>query len=184
MAKRQTVWLSTMMILSLMVIGYYTVDDTLQPVPTTTETNAKDLSKHEQSNTENKGDTNKQDTQKQASGASDWFIEQTMKLEKDYSAKVEQLQKVMADGNSTTEQKANAEKEMRDMTTFSDKADQVADKVMAEGYEDALITRDSDRINVTVQTSELSKEQVAKIYGIVAKELNVSASQIVVSYRQ
>jgi stage III sporulation protein AH len=194
MAKRQTVWLSTMMILSLMVIGYYTVDDTLQPVPTAgqTEQTAKDLTKQEQPNTkqeqpknEKQSDTGKPSVdEKQTSYASDWFIEQFMKQEKDYFARVEQLQKVIADGATSTDEKAKAEKEMRELNEFSEKSDKVADKIMEAGFEEALVTKDNSRINVTVQARELSKEQVAKIYMIVSKELSVPASQIVVSYRQ
>lgn len=193
MAKRQTVWLSTMMILSLMVIGYYTVDETLQPVPTTgqTEQTVKDLTKQDQSNTkqeqpnnEKQNDTGKQGEQKQANAASDWFIEQFMKQEKDYSARIEQLQKVIADGNTSTEEKAKADKELRELTEFNEKSDKLADKIMAEGFEEALVTKDNNRINVTVQAPRLSKEQAAKIYNIVSKELSVPASQIVVTYRQ
>lgn len=193
MAKRQTVWLSTMMILSLMVIGYYTVDDTLQPVPTAgqTEQTAKDLTKQEKSDTkqeqpknDKQNDAGKQGEQKQANAASDWFIEQFIKQEKDYSARVEQLQKVIADGNTSTEEKAKADQELRELTDFNEKSDKLADKIMAEGFEEALVTKNSNRINVTVQAPQLSKEQVAKIYNIVSKELSVPASQIVVTYRE
>lgn len=194
MPKRQTVWLSTMMILSLMVIGYYTVDETLQPVPTAGQTDqtAKDLTKQEQPNTKQEQPKNDKQNdagkppvdQKQTSSASDWFIEQFLKQQKDYFARVEQLQKVIADSATSTDEKASAEKEMRELNEFSEKSDKVADKIMEAGFEEALVTKDNNRINVTVQARGLSKEQAAKIFMIVSKELSVPASQIDISYRQ
>lgn len=193
MAKRQTVWLSTMMILSLMVIGYYTVDDSLKPVPTSTTQNLKDQATPAKQtdapktgeNKDQKAPTGqKSPTDKNASAQSDWFFTQMMKQEQDRSAKTEQLQKVMADSKSTPEEKMKAEQEMKALEDFMAKAESAAEKVIQEGFEDALVTQESSQVTVTVQAPQLSKEQAAKIYNIVAKELNVPVSKITVVSRQ
>lgn len=195
MAKRQTVWLSTMMILSLMVIGYYTVDDTLKPVPTATDGGKKmerpqdnNAPKDSQAGGGSKENGPKEqgkaaDPKQAATTDSDWFAEQYIKNETDYHRKVEQLQQVIADSKTSTEQKAKAEQELKALSEFYDKAEKAENKVMAEGFGEALVTRDNGRVTVTVLANELSKEQAAKIFMIVSKELNIPASQIDVSYK-
>ncbi|MFC4769148.1 SpoIIIAH-like family protein [Effusibacillus consociatus] len=181
MAKRQTVWLSTMMILSLMVIGYYTVDDTLTPVPA----NTTDGKKTEQPSKDSGKEQGKTTENKETMTGGDWFVEEALKREDDYSRKMEELQHVLADSKTTTEQKVKAEQELNALKEFNEKASNAEGKVVAEGFEEALITKGNDnRITVTVQAAQLSKEQAAKIYMIVSKELNVPAHQIVVSYKQ
>jgi stage III sporulation protein AH len=195
MAKRQTVWLSTMMILSLMVIGYYTVDDSLKPIPTSTTQGVKDSANPAKTpdtpKTDSKGQTDqkgqpdqKGQTDKNASAQNDWFFTQMMKQEQDRSAKTEQLQKVMADSKTSPEDKMKAEKEMKALEDFMAKAETAAEKVIQEGFEDALVTQDSSQFTVTVLAAQLSKEQAAKIYNIVSKELNVPVSKITVVSRQ
>ncbi|BCJ85923.1 SpoIIIAH-like family protein [Effusibacillus dendaii] len=219
MAKRQTVWLSAMMILSLMVIGYYTVDGTLAPVPTSLSSDGKLMQPQAQGSgaqnskpqdqtqgtQNNKATDAKQpdnakapdakasDGKTQQQGQSgdshqtmtggDWFAQRFIDRETAYSQKVEQLQQVIADSKTSTDAKIKAEQDLKSLTEFAQKAEQAENRVMEQGFPEALITKDNDRITVTVQTNDLTKEQVAKIYGIVSKELNVPASQIVVSYK-
>jgi stage III sporulation protein AH len=177
MANRQTVWLSTMMILSLMVIGYYTVDDTLKPVPTATEGSKKSEQQDQKKEQDKSAD-------KQSAKASDWFEEQFMQKEVNYSKKMEELQHVIGDAKTSSDDKIKAEQELNTMKDFYEKANNAEEKVVQEGFPDALITKDNGRVLVTVQASQLSKDQAAKIYLIVSKEMNIPASQIVVSYKQ
>ncbi|GAX90908.1 SpoIIIAH-like family protein [Effusibacillus lacus] len=189
MANRQTVWLSTMMILSLMVIGYYTVDDTLKPVPTSSTENAKN---QDQTKTPDPKDNSNDSTKNQNNGTekkqtmtgADWFGEQIANREVTYYKQAEELQKVIADAKTSTEQKVKAEQELKAMQDFYQKAEQAENKVIAEGFAEALVTKDKERVTVTVQAPELSKEQAAKIYSIVSKELGIPAHQITVSYKQ
>ncbi|WP_018132459.1 SpoIIIAH-like family protein [Effusibacillus pohliae] len=183
MAKRQTVWLSTMMILSLMVIGYYTVDETVKPVPTTTTDTAKQQQAAKDGQANNQKKDQAQPADKKNPEASDWFVQQIIKNEENYGKRVEELQKVIADSNTSSDKKVEAEKELTALQEFSSKAESAENKLEAEGYPAALVTKDNTRVNVTVQAPDLTKEQVAKIYMIVSKELGIPANDIVVSYR-
>lgn len=188
MANRQTVWLSTMMILSLMVIGYYTVDDTLKPVPTASTDKSKSNDQQPKDAKKDPGksqqDPGKSADKTKSSASSGWFDQQFVKREQDYSQKMEQLQHVMADSKTANDDKVKAEQELKALSEFYNKASDTEDKLTAEGYAEALITKDNNRVTVTVQVAELSKEQAAKIYTIVSQELNIPANQIVVSYKQ
>jgi len=173
MAKRQTIWLSTMMVLSLMLIGFYTVNNNVEPVTSETSKAAKDS----------------QEQNKEADTAvmeqSDFFVAYHMKEGEEMSAKAEQLQSVIANAQSSADEVEKAKKELETMNNNADKVEKAIELITAEGFPDAIVKVQQDgKINVTVQAKELDKKEAVKIMGIVAKEMQVSSSKVSVGVHE
>lgn len=163
MAKRQTIWLSTMMVLSLMLIGFYTVNNNTEPVPTDAPQQAA-----------------KQEDAQATMEQSDFFVAYHLEAGDKFSAKAEQLEEVIANGKDA-EEVAKATKELETMRANQDKIDSVIDLLVGQGYGDAIVEWKDDKINVIVQAQKLEKKDAVKIMGLVSKELQVSSSKVTVA---
>lgn len=196
MVKRQTVWLSTMMILSLMIIGYYTINDTIQPVPTqsvltnpVTKTNEVAV-QHKDQNTgaatqksdPQKPAAQKSDPQKTMAEPSDYFLNAQLKREQAYSQKVADLQATMASAGKSNADIAKANAELKTMQDFKATQEEVEAKVEALGYPAALVEKDNNGyVTVTVQAKTLSAQEAAKINSTVQQEMKVAAINIIIA---
>jgi len=171
MVKRQTIWLSTMMVLSLLVIGFYTVNNEVQGVPAT----------QQQTDKQKKDETDKNKQKDEAAmRQSDYFVSWHLDASQRISQKTEELQKVIASSKSS-EEVDKAKKELETLTTNADKTEKAEDLIVAEGYDDAIVEIKEDKVNVTVQAQALDNTKVVKIMNLVAKELGVSARKVIVS---
>jgi stage III sporulation protein AH len=168
MAKRQTIWLSTMMVLSLMLIGFYTVNNNVEPVNTDPA---------QVSNQETGGDQEASATDK-----SDFFIKQHMEAEERFSKRVEELNKIITTAKDASEVE-KAKKELESLNNNDQKMENAIELITAEGYPDAIIEMKDDKYHVTVQAQELNSKQAVKIMGIVAQEMSVSQSKVTVEAR-
>jgi stage III sporulation protein AH len=195
MANRQTVWLSTMMILSLMLIGYYTVGQNIQPVPTTakdtvTQTEKPDTDKEgsAKKNTDNtnagkKDESAAKDNQEQTNAPSDFFASAELQQKKLLSEQIAELQDKIANNKTSSDEAAKAQKQMEELQTLSDKQDAIVEQIKAEGFPDAIVSKEDTGIyKVTVQAQDLNPNQVVKIMSIVKSQLNVPTSNVIVSY--
>jgi stage III sporulation protein AH len=195
MANRQTVWLSTMMILSLMLIGYYTVGQNIQPVPTTakdtvTQTDKPDMKKDDvakkstdNTNAGKKEEASAKDNQEQTNAPSDYFASAELQEKKRLSEQIAELQDKIANNKTSAEEAAKAQKQMEELQTLSDKQDAIVEQIKAEGFPDAIVSKEDTGIyKVTVQAQDLNPNQVVKIMSIVKSQLNVPNSNVIVSY--
>lgn len=170
MAKRQTIWLSTMMVLSLMLIGFYTVNNNVQEVSTAdtaktqTDTAAADQNKESAAPSE----------------SSDYFIGYHLENNQKLSKREEELQQVIATGKSA-EDIDKAKKELEQMNAEQEKIDNVIGLLFKEGYPDAIVEKKDDKINVTVQAQQLDKKNAVKIMEMVAKEMSVPSRMVIVA---
>jgi stage III sporulation protein AH len=174
MAKRQTIWLSTMMVLSLMLIGFYTVNNGVEQVST-------DPSKA--ASGQKAADANKGDkvADKAAMKQSDYFVSYRLKSEEEISQRVEQLQQVIADAKASADQVDKAKKDLETLNNTEDQVGKVIDLIVAEGYPDAIVNLKDGKVNVTVQSQELDKKKAVKIMGIVSKEMSVPSVTVTVT---
>jgi stage III sporulation protein AH len=170
MAKRQTIWLSTMMVLSLMLIGFYTVNNGVEQVST-------DPSKA--ASGQKGANSGKADTA--AMEQSDFFVSYHLKESEEISQKVEQLQQVIANAKSSPEQVDQAKKELETLNNNADKVDKVIELITAEGYPDAIVNLKDGKVTVTVQSQELDKKKAVKIMSIVSKEMQVPSAKVTVT---
>lgn len=178
MAKRQTIWLSTMMVLSLMLIGFYTVNNNAKEVSgDTVQQPAADTSA-----TADKGKADKatKGGDKAVMEPSDYFISYHLETAQKESAEAERLQTIIADDKTPAEQVEKAKKDLENLNNKQEKIDKVVDLILGEDVADAIVEINDDKVNVTVQSKELDKKKAVKIMGIVAKELGVPSAKVTV----
>lgn len=173
MAKRQTIWLSTMMVLSLMLIGFYTVNNNVQQVGTTNQTTGKQQSAPKQ-------DTNK-DSAQTTMEQSDYFVAQHLQDQQNEGKQEQTLEAVIANAQAPADKVEQAKKDLANFRATQEKIDKVTDAIDAEGYPDALVELKNGKVNVTVQAQTLDNQKAVRIMDIVSKTMNVSASTIIVS---
>ncbi|MGZ4122214.1 MAG: SpoIIIAH-like family protein [Tumebacillaceae bacterium] len=171
MAKRQTIWLSTMMVLSLMLIGFYTVNNN------TSQVGAPDAAKTANT-TAKKADTSKKDTK--VAESSDYFIAKHLQENQDISKQQEQLEAVIADSTAPADKVEKAKNDLKALNDASDQQDNVVEQLMAEGFPDALVDQKDGKIQVTVQAQSLETKRAIKVMSIVSKEMKISAAKITV----
>ncbi|ATY84400.1 hypothetical protein CVV65_05075 [Kyrpidia spormannii] len=232
MVKRQSVWLSTMMVLALMVIGYYTVNSENKPLPTTGEqtqgasgagtTNSDTLPPLPPSATGDQGGTGSTHgaggtassagtsgtgasgqnsatpsqagsgggTGAQNSSGSDYFAEMALKETQRESGVMEQLQQVIANPKSSSEEVAKANQQLQEITTMQGKAEQTVEMLKGAGFPQAVILPSGsgdvnyDHVTVYVQASSLSPQQAVNVMGIVHQQMGIPASNITVYWHE
>lgn len=174
MAKRQTIWLSTMMVLSLMLIGFYTVNNNVQQVGSgaVTSTSGK-------ASTGQKADPKKSDNTA-VMESSDYFIQQHLQENQAISKQQDDLEAVIADANAPADKVDQAKKDLQALNDQEDKIGNLIDTLMQQGYADAIVDMKNGKVNVTVQAQSLTNQNAVKIMSTVSKALNVSAAHITV----
>jgi stage III sporulation protein AH len=193
--KRQTVWLSTMMVLSLMLIGYYTMNnETGTPAaksPDTTSVVTPDAN----GDTNGSSDTAQptagktgQDSgssaqQNTSAGSADWYVEQQTKLKQDIEKQIDTYSKVLTSNNATEEQLSQAEQQVNRLQSIEGGIDNAHDIIVTKGYKDCVImpNRDYSKFTVYVKTNKLTTEQAVQIIHIVSEQLNIPAINVSVT---
>lgn len=159
-----------MMVLSLMLIGFYTVNNNVQEVSTAdtanTQTDALSADKGMDSAA--------------PSESSDYFIGYHLENNQKMSKKEEELQNVIATGKSA-EEIDKAKQELEQMHAEQDKIDNLIGMLFKDGYPDAIIEKKDNKINVTVQAQQLDKKNAVKIMDMVAKEMSVPSRMVIVA---
>jgi stage III sporulation protein AH len=190
--KRQSVWLSTMMVLALMLIGYYTVNNNVKMVPVadTPSIGNPSFDANANSATGDSGSGNQNGTNGKAAvdASSNFFIAMHMREEKEQAAYLETLQQVLSNRESTSEQIAQAQQKMQEINDMNAKADHVRDMLQADGYPDAIVIPNDndgiqfDHVTVYVQANQLSADQAVKVMNIVHTQMGVAMANISVGY--
>jgi stage III sporulation protein AH len=198
--KRQTVWLSTMMVLSLMLIGYYTMNnesgtpaanssdttsvvtpdanggtnDSTDAAQQTAGSNANDTAANSNQNSSTKS------TQSTAPSASDWYVEQQTKLKQDIERQIDTYSKVLTSSNASEDQLSQAEQQVNRLQSLEGGMDNAHDMIVAKGYKDCVImpNKDYSKFTVYVKTDKLTAEQAVQIIHTVSEQLNISAINV------
>ncbi|HEU4962847.1 MAG TPA: SpoIIIAH-like family protein [Bacilli bacterium] len=164
MAKRQTIWLSTMMVLSLMLIGFYTVNNNTEPVPTDAPQTAAQGD-----------DTNAQAAMEQ----SDYFVAYHLTASEEMSKKAEQLEEMIATGSP--EEIEKAKQDLATLHDTDDKITAVTDMLVGEDYPDAIVEMKDNKINVIVQAQKIDRKEAVHIMKMVAEQMGVSSAHVTVA---
>lgn len=107
------------------------------------------------------------------------------KLERDtmYSQTLETYQKMLDNERLTNEQKAIAIQEISKITEEKNAIQISENLIKNKGYEDVVILKNSENVNVIVKAKKLETEDVAKIQNIITRELKVDLDKINISCR-
>ncbi|MCY0896368.1 MAG: SpoIIIAH-like family protein [Alicyclobacillaceae bacterium] len=181
MVKRQTVWLSTMMVLSLMLIGYYTMNNPSET--TSAEGGTATTSVVAPTVTSSSGSTST--TPAASAGTTnpnDFFVSTQTQLDKNMSEQLDNLRSVVANANASPEQIGNAETSIKHIMDLRGEMANARDAVLGDGYKECVIVPDAgDRYTVYVESKAISPTDAVKIMNLVSQQLGVSMANIIVT---
>ena len=100
-----------------------------------------------------------------------------------YSQTLETYQKMLDNEKLTNEQKAIAVQEISNVTEEKNAIKISENLIKNKGYEEVVILKNSDNVNVIVKAKKLETEDIAKIQNIITRELKVDLDKINISCR-
>jgi stage III sporulation protein AH len=206
MVKRQTVWLSTMMVLSLMLIGYYTMNNQTTPtsvgtgttaVPTgdtvvgsstspTTVSGATTVAKNSSPASTTAGQTSTAAMGTTPMSATDWYVNTESEIKQNFSQKLDELQAIIANTSSSQSQLTSATQALNQLQDLQGNLENATEAVLSDGYKECVIVPDNNTgstFNVYVSTSKLASTDAVKIMNAVSTTMDVPMANIRVSQR-
>ncbi|RIV23008.1 SpoIIIAH-like family protein [Alicyclobacillaceae bacterium I2511] len=198
MVKRQTVWLSTMMVLSLMLIGYYTMNsenpgssgtNAGSTVTTTTVQPSSGSGKSGSSSSTTASSTavtSGQGTSSQTSTATgtDWYVNMQTQLEQQLAQQMDSYNQVIDNNNSSSDQIAQSQQKLNDLQTLSAELSNARDMILAKGFKDSVIipaSQSDQPVVVYVKASQqITRTQAVEVMSIVSEQLNIPITNVVV----
>ncbi len=194
MVKRQTVWLSTMMVLSLMLIGYYT----LGSPPTGSKTNGQNwfgtgvtgstvvtTGAPQVSTTKNAtAANNSAATNPSASSGipSDWFVQASLNQSQQQSKVIQTLQNMLSDPRISQSAASSAYQQLTTIQSEQESASKIHDLLVGEGYPDSLVLfNPQNQVHVYVETKSITPVSAVKVINLVSQTLGIPSNQVIVT---
>ncbi|MCI0183148.1 MAG: SpoIIIAH-like family protein [Acidibacillus sp.] len=188
MVKRQTVWLSTMMVLSLMLIGYYTLGTPASP--STQDVNASGSTSVVPTNANSLGATKtvaKTSTstapasKPTSSLANDWFAQTSLDQMQSESKVIQTLQNEISDPHVSQAAASSAYSQLTAIQTQQAEANKIHD-LLTSSYPDSLVIfNPQGEVHVWVEASSLSPTSAVKVIDLVSQTLGIQSNQVIVS---
>lgn len=186
MVKRQTVWLSTMMVLSLMLIGYYTMNNGPQSTTVggpglnvTTATTVPDT----QGNVVASGQQtagNSVNASAPQPNSNDWFVIQQTSVSNSIAQQENTLLNLMSNNNTSSDQLTAAQQQMQKLQTLQGSMENARDAVLASGYTECAVVPNAsgDKIYVWVKATSLSPTQAVSIMNTVSEQMSLPINEV------
>lgn len=196
MVKRQTVWLSTMMVLSLMLIGYYTMNN--ESSLTTTSSNGTSVVTSTTAVPGSNSTSGNQTTANRTSGSqntaaatgtptttTDWFVNMQTQLDTEMTKQIDAEEQILANNNASAQELSQAEDKLRQLQNGQGALANAKEMILAKGYQDCVIvpSTNGNQVVVYVKASQLSNTKAVELMNIVSQQLNVSASNVIVKIK-
>lgn len=193
MVKRQTVWLSTMMVLSLMVIGYYTLGTPASPnsaptaagggSPSVTTTVANGGAAQTVSGSGAKTTSAGTAATIPAGGQpSDFFVQMAFSQSKDWQQTTERLEGEIANPRLGSAAVARAYSQLTVLQEQQQNVNKVHDMLVGMHYPDSIVLYEPQgRVHVYVESGSLSPEAAVQIINLVAQTLGVQSNLVTVT---
>ncbi|EPZ48956.1 SpoIIIAH-like family protein [Alicyclobacillus acidoterrestris] len=190
MVKRQTVWLSTMMVLSLMLIGYYTMNNqggtaatqssTGESVVTGATTPSSTTTAGTSSDKTSDSKTSSSSSATTSTATSDWYTNTQTTVQQQISAQIERQKAILANNNASPDQIASAGSQQDELENLWSGIQNATQMIVADGFKNAVIVPDTklQKFTVYVQTNDLQKDDALKVMNIVSQQLDVSMLNI------
>ena len=111
----------------------------------------------------------------------DYFTNSKLERNTMYSQMLETYEKVLNSNNSLETQKQSATEEIKKINNLKNSIMICENLIQTKGFNDVVVFVNDDSISVVVATTELTKENVAQIQNIIARELKVEVDNIHIS---
>ncbi|MEI1422042.1 stage III sporulation ratchet engulfment protein SpoIIIAH [Bacillus cabrialesii] len=101
----------------------------------------------------------------------DLFTTYRLDLEDARSKEREELNAIVSSDDATAKEKSKAYDKMTALSEVEGTEKQLETLIKTQGYEDALVNAEGDKINITVKADKHSKSKATAIIDLVAKEI-------------
>ncbi|MGG1241525.1 stage III sporulation ratchet engulfment protein SpoIIIAH [Bacillus cabrialesii] len=101
----------------------------------------------------------------------DLFTTYRLDLEDARSKEREELNAIVSSDDATAKEKSEAYDKMTALSEVEGTEKQLETLIKTQGYEDALVNAEGDKINITVKADKHSKSKATAIIDLVAKEI-------------
>ncbi|MBL6008545.1 MULTISPECIES: stage III sporulation ratchet engulfment protein SpoIIIAH [Bacillus] len=101
----------------------------------------------------------------------DLFTTYRLDLEDARSKEREELNAIVSSDDATAKEKSEAYDKMTALSEAEGTEKQLETLIKTQGYEDALVNAEGDKINITVKSDKHSKSKATAIIDLVAKEI-------------
>ncbi|MCY7867389.1 stage III sporulation ratchet engulfment protein SpoIIIAH [Bacillus spizizenii] len=101
----------------------------------------------------------------------DLFTTYRLDLEDARSKEREELNAIVSSDDATAKEKSEAYDKMTALSAVEGTEKQLETLIKTQGYEDALVNAEGDKINITVKSDKHSKSKATAIIDLVAKEI-------------
>lgn len=108
----------------------------------------------------------------------DYFYETRSVREQEDEKAIQTLKAIIADENTSKDQKDSATEKLTEKTTNRDLESRIEINIKSKGYNEAICFLDADKARVVVSTEKLTEEQVVQIQDIVKNVAQVYDVQI------
>lgn len=188
MVKRQTVWLSTMMVLSLMLIGYYTMNNNgtqtagsgTQGNGTSTETVSPSVLDNTTGGTGSTGATTGAGMTTGTTSVDDFFVIQQTNAMNQIAREEQTYLDVLANNSSTATQIDQAEQQLQKLQGMQGSIQSVAETIKSDGYNNCAIVPSADGsiVTVYVKARSLTALNAAKLMNLVSQQLSMPIDNV------
>ncbi len=192
MVKRQTVWLSTMMVFSLMLIGYYTLGT--PPIPNTsqgvgpTATTVAGAGASVSASGSTKGNSKTPSTVTTSANSilsgqspSDWFVQASLDQSQAQSKVIQTLQQTLTNPKVSQQVASQAYTELTAIQTQTEEASRIHDLLVGQYPDSLVVFNPKNQVHVWVETQSLSPTAAVKVINLVAQTLGIQSNQVTVS---
>lgn len=128
-------------------------------------------------NTNNTVETASKNNQEQDS----YFSESRLQSEKMYSEMLESYQSILANPNTSAEQKNVAQTEISNICKKKNAIMIAENLIKNKGFKDIVIFVNNESVSCVVRAEKIEEAEIAQIQSIIQRELNVSAQNIHIS---
>ncbi|MDP9728744.1 SpoIIIAH-like family protein [Alicyclobacillus tolerans] len=182
MVKRQTVWLSTMMVLSLMLIGYYTMNNPTETTNASSPSVTTTVGTPDSASSSTSPSLNASSSQSTSESSVDFFVATQTQVDKNMSETLDNLRSVIANSNASTEQIGSAEDQIKQLMDLKGQMANAVDAVEGAGYKECVVVPDAnDKFTVYVSAKKLSADDAVQVMNLVAQQLGVPMTNIIVT---
>ncbi len=208
--RKQTVWLLTMLAVMVVLSGYYLVKGPNQQIPALgedkkqeapiggvdveskqTDKPSPDATPVEGTTSAADGKTTDADGTSQdkspevvADSASDYFQGYKMKRDAMMQQQKDEQMAIMMNPEASPQAIADAKAKHEELSNIEQSTLSLEELLKAKGYKDAVVNVQNGSVNVIVEKDKLDAKEVVDIIALVKQQLNVSGSNVIVSFHK
>ncbi len=181
-----------MMVLSLMLIGYYTMNGSQNQsgtnqedtITTTAGDNEKNTGKDTGTSDSTHTSSDNNGSQTAATGSEDWFISQQTQVQQNLAKLEDTYKNIITNAKSPDSQVAQAQEAIQVLENVRGGIENAHDAIVNDGFKDCVIYPvfdkhgDLTKVNVYVKADKLSADEAVKVMNIVHQQLNLDLMDV------